>query len=128
MAREQAERWLPASTRTSQNVAVAAALLDVLPTPSTDGVGEVYHRLKSILGAVAMQEVESSLLHRVEASIILLADAKDGGHKATQGAPDAGTASSPEGFSTCDRPGRPSARTEPQTYQWHHPGDDGAQS
>jgi hypothetical protein len=31
-----------------------AALLGALPAPSTDGVGEVYQRLKSILGATAV--------------------------------------------------------------------------
>jgi hypothetical protein len=51
-------------------VVVAAALLDVLPAPFTDEVGEVYQWLKSILGAVAVPQAESSLLHRVEASIL----------------------------------------------------------
>jgi hypothetical protein len=128
MAREQAEQWLPAFAMTSQNVVVAGVLLDALPTPSTNGVGEVYQQLKSILDATAVQQAESSLLHWVEASILLPTDPKDGGQRATQGAPDAGTASSSKGFSTCDHPGRSSARTEPQTYQWHHPRDDGAQS
>jgi hypothetical protein len=37
----------------SQNVAAAAALLDTLPAPSTDGVDKVYHQLKHILGVTA---------------------------------------------------------------------------
>jgi hypothetical protein len=53
---------------------------------------------------------------------------KDEGQKAIQGAPDTGATSSPEGFSTCDRPGQQSAQSEPQTYQWHHLGDYGVQS
>jgi hypothetical protein len=36
---EQAERQLPALARASQNVAVAATLLDVLPASSIDRVG-----------------------------------------------------------------------------------------
>jgi hypothetical protein len=36
--------------RVSQNVAVAAALLDTLPTPSTDRVDKVYRQLMGILG------------------------------------------------------------------------------
>jgi hypothetical protein len=58
-----AEQQLPAFTRASQNVVVVAALLDTLPTPSTDGVGEVYQRLMNILGSAAMQQAESSLKH-----------------------------------------------------------------
>jgi hypothetical protein len=42
MARERVERQLPVFTRGSQKVATAAALLDALPTPSTDRVDEVY--------------------------------------------------------------------------------------
>jgi hypothetical protein len=88
----------------------------------------VYQQLKSILGAIVVQQAESSLLHRVEASILPLANPKDRGQKATQGAPEAGTDSSPVGFSICDRPIRPSARLKPQTYQRHRPRDDGVQS
>jgi hypothetical protein len=36
------ERHLPTFTRTSQNVAMVATLLDALLAPSTDGVGEMY--------------------------------------------------------------------------------------
>jgi hypothetical protein len=42
VAMELAEWQLPTFTRVSQNVATAAALLDMLPAPSTNGVGEVY--------------------------------------------------------------------------------------
>jgi hypothetical protein len=48
------EQRLPAFARASQNVVVAAALLDTLPAPSTKWVGEVYQRLKSILGTAAV--------------------------------------------------------------------------
>jgi hypothetical protein len=48
---EWAERQLSTLTRANQNVAVAVALLDMLPTPSID---EVYQRLNSILGTIAV--------------------------------------------------------------------------
>jgi hypothetical protein len=51
---EWAERQLSTLTRANQNVAVAVALLDMLPTPSIDEVGEVYQRLNSILGTIAV--------------------------------------------------------------------------
>jgi hypothetical protein len=53
VAKERMERQLPAFARASQNMATMAALLDALPAPSTDGVGKVYQRLKSILSAAA---------------------------------------------------------------------------
>jgi hypothetical protein len=56
---ERVERQLPTFARASQNVVMAAALLDVLPAPPTDGVGELYQRLKRILSNVATQQVES---------------------------------------------------------------------
>jgi hypothetical protein len=57
------ERKLPTFARTSQNVAAAAALLDTLPTSSTDGVGKVYQYLQSILATAIAQPVECSLQH-----------------------------------------------------------------
>jgi hypothetical protein len=75
----QAERQLPTFTKDSQNVAVVATLLDALLAPSTNGAGEVYWQLNSILGAATAQQVESSLLHWVEASILPLVSPKDGG-------------------------------------------------
>jgi hypothetical protein len=41
--------------KASQNVIVAAMLLDTLPTPSINGVNKVYHQLKDILGVTAAQ-------------------------------------------------------------------------
>jgi hypothetical protein len=67
---EWAEWQLPTFTKASQNVAMAAVLLDTLLLPSTNGVGEVYQRLKSILSTTATQQAESSLQHRVEASVL----------------------------------------------------------
>jgi hypothetical protein len=62
------EEWrLPTFARASQNMATVAALLHTLPAPSTDGVGEVYLRLKNILSTAVVHQVESSLHHRVEA-------------------------------------------------------------
>jgi hypothetical protein len=52
MAREHAEWQLPAFARASPNVAATAALLDVLPSPSTNGIGEVYQWVKSVLSVV----------------------------------------------------------------------------
>jgi hypothetical protein len=72
VAKEHAERRPPTFAKASQNVTAAAALLDVLSAPSTDGVGEVYQWLKSILGVTTMQQAESSLLHQVEAYILPL--------------------------------------------------------
>jgi hypothetical protein len=94
----------PAFTRASQNVATTAALLDALPAPYTDRVGEVYQCLKSILSAATVPQAERSLLHRVEASIFPPPpqDPKVKGQKATQEAPEAGTSSSPEVFLTYD--------------------------
>jgi tRNA C32,U32 (ribose-2'-O)-methylase TrmJ len=65
MSKEQVEQQPPAFTRATQNMAATAALLDVLPVPSTDMVGEVYEWLKSILGTAAMPQEESSLLYQV---------------------------------------------------------------
>jgi hypothetical protein len=56
-----AERQLSAFARASQNMAVMVALLDALSAPSTDGVGKMYRRLKSILSTTTAQQAESSL-------------------------------------------------------------------
>jgi hypothetical protein len=40
-------------------MAAAAALLDTLPMPSTDGVDRVYHQLRDILDIATEQYVES---------------------------------------------------------------------
>jgi hypothetical protein len=60
------ERQLPAFTSANQNMAAAAVLLVTLPAPSTDGVGEMYQLLKSILRTAVAQQAESSLQHRFE--------------------------------------------------------------
>jgi hypothetical protein len=52
---ERAERQLPTIARASQNVAMTVMLLDALSVTSTNGVGEMYQRLKSILTTVATQ-------------------------------------------------------------------------
>jgi hypothetical protein len=51
----------PTFTTASQNMAAAVALLETLPTPSTEGVDRVYHQLWDILGVAAGQQAESSL-------------------------------------------------------------------
>jgi hypothetical protein len=58
---DRAERQLSAFARASQNMAVMVALLDALSAPSTDGVGKMYRRLKSILSTTTVQQAESSL-------------------------------------------------------------------
>jgi hypothetical protein len=83
-------------------VAAASALLYTLPAPSTNRVGEVYQWLKSNLGTTATHQVESSLQHRVEASILPPAHPKGEGQRAAQGTLNVGTASSPVGFSACN--------------------------
>jgi hypothetical protein len=55
------EWQLPTFARASQNVVMVAALLNTLAAPSTNGVGEVYQRLKNILSTATVQQVESSL-------------------------------------------------------------------
>jgi hypothetical protein len=40
--------------RVSQNIATAAALLDTLPAPSTNGISKVYQQLMNILDVAAM--------------------------------------------------------------------------
>jgi hypothetical protein len=67
---ERAEQQLPTFARASQNVAATTTLLDTLPIPSTDGVGELYQQLVNILGIAATQQAESSLQHQVEASVL----------------------------------------------------------
>jgi hypothetical protein len=74
------EGWqLPTFAKASQNVVVAATLLDTQHTPPTNGVGEVYQRLKSILGTTIVQQAESTFQHRVEASISTPDHSKTGG-------------------------------------------------
>jgi hypothetical protein len=51
----------PTFAKATQNVAVAVALLDTLPVPSTDGVDKVYHHLRDILCVAVEQQAESSL-------------------------------------------------------------------
>jgi hypothetical protein len=68
--KEMVEWQLPAFARANHNVAAVAAHLDMLPAPSTDRVSEVYQRLKSIHDTTTMQQAESSLMHRVKASIL----------------------------------------------------------
>jgi hypothetical protein len=45
----------PTFIRASQNMAVAAALLDTLPAPFGNGVDRVYGQLKDILGVTTVQ-------------------------------------------------------------------------
>jgi hypothetical protein len=49
LLRERVEWQLPSFAKAIQNVATTATLLEALPAPSTDRVGEVYQQLKSIL-------------------------------------------------------------------------------
>jgi hypothetical protein len=69
VAVHRAKQQLPTFTRASQNVAAVAALLDMLPTPSTGEVGEVYQWLYNILGTIIVQQAEGSLQHLVEPSV-----------------------------------------------------------
>jgi hypothetical protein len=113
VAVRHAERQL-LSGRTSQNVAIVAMLLNTLPTPSTDGVGEVYRWLKNILSTTVVPQVESSLQHRVETTVLTLVHPEDRRQGAAQGALEARMASSLGRVSAHDRLSRPRARSEPQ--------------
>jgi hypothetical protein len=79
----------PTFARASQNVAVAVALLDTLPEPSTDRVDRLYCQLKGILGVAAEQQAENSLQRWAEVSV-----SSPGGSKASQQRTAAGTTSS----------------------------------
>jgi GMP synthase-like glutamine amidotransferase len=76
-------------------MATTATLLDNLPAPSTDGVDRVYHQLKDILGITAAQQVESSLQHQAEVSIMSSGHSKVGWQKVATEAPVIGMTSSP---------------------------------
>jgi hypothetical protein len=54
-------------------------LLDMLLTPSTDGVGEMYQWLKNMLSTITAQQEKSSLQHWVEAYILTLTIPRMGG-------------------------------------------------
>jgi hypothetical protein len=60
-------------------------LLYALLAPSLDAVGEMYQRQKSILNTAFAQKAESSLHHRVEASILAPARPTDEGQRAAKG-------------------------------------------
>jgi hypothetical protein len=84
----------PTFTRASQNKAVAAALLDTLPMPSTNGVDGVYHQLKDILSIATEQQAESSLQQWVEASISSPSHSKASQHETALELPMVQTVSS----------------------------------
>jgi hypothetical protein len=93
-----------------RTVVAVATLLDMLPTPSTDGVSEVYRWLKNILGYTVVQQAESSLQHWVDASVLTPIHPKGGGQGAAQGDLEVGTTSSRDkGFSP--RPVAPTRRS-----------------
>jgi hypothetical protein len=71
---------LPTFARTSQNVAIAVTLMDMLPTPSTNVVGKVYQRLKNIFNTAATPQAESSVQQWIEASISTLDCSMAGGN------------------------------------------------
>jgi hypothetical protein len=54
----------------------ATALLDTLSMPSTDGVDNVYHQLKNILGIATKQQAESTLQRWAEVSVLSLGHSK----------------------------------------------------
>jgi hypothetical protein len=59
-------------------------LFDTLPTRSTNGVGKVYHWLKNILSTTTVQQAESSLQHRFDASVLTPDCSRAGGQGADQ--------------------------------------------
>jgi hypothetical protein len=107
-------------------VAPVVVLLDTLLAPSSNGVGKVYQHLKDILGTAATQQAESSLQHRVKVSILNLDRSKARGQRATQGALEVGTASSPTRISAYDQLVHPGAQSESQECWQCHVGDNNA--
>jgi Asp-tRNA(Asn)/Glu-tRNA(Gln) amidotransferase B subunit len=57
-------------------VGAVIALLEIVPTPSIDGLDKVYHQLKEILGITTVHQEESSLQCQVEISISSLGHSK----------------------------------------------------
>jgi hypothetical protein len=55
---------------------VATALLDTLPTPSTNRVDKVYCQMKDILGITVAQQAESSLQCWAEVSVSALSHSR----------------------------------------------------
>jgi hypothetical protein len=55
---------LPTLARASQNMALAAVLLDMLPPPSADGMDMLYYQLGEILAMFAAQQAECVCWHR----------------------------------------------------------------
>jgi hypothetical protein len=80
-------------------------LLDTLPAPSTNGVDEVYHKLKEILGVVTEQQAESSLTRWAEVSVSSQARSKASRQRTASEVPLAGTVSSLARAPTYLRPG-----------------------
>jgi hypothetical protein len=83
----------PIFVRARKNMVMVVALLDTLPTPSTDGVDKAYQQLKDILDAAAAQQVEISLQRQAEVSISTLGLSKPEWRRAIREPPEVGMAS-----------------------------------
>ena len=58
---QQGRRETPVFPRASQNVAVAAMILQTTPEPSTDEAKRVHQELRDLLGTAVMQQAQSSM-------------------------------------------------------------------
>jgi hypothetical protein len=101
---------------------MAAALLNTLPMPSTNGVDWVYRQLKDILGVAAEQQAKSSLQQWVEDSVSSPGRSKASWQRTASELPVAGTVSSPTRAPTRLQPGHPSGHPEPQACYKAHQG------
>jgi hypothetical protein len=102
---------------------MAAALLNTLPMPSTNGVDWVYRQLKDILGVAAEQQAKSSLQQWVEDSVSSPGRSKASWQRTASELPVAGTVSSPTRAPTRLQPGHPSGHPEPQACYKAHQGE-----
>jgi hypothetical protein len=99
-------------------MAVAIALLDTLPVPSTNGVGTVYHQLKDILGVAAEQQAESSLQRWDKVSILSPSYSKANQQRTVMEHSTEGTTSSPTQALSHLQLGHLSRCPGPVAYHW----------
>jgi hypothetical protein len=90
-------------------MAMMAALLDMLPANSADGVDKLYRQLEEILAIAAALQKESSLQHWAGVSIPSTGRSRAGWQKTTV----VGIASSQAWVSAQDPPRHPGRCTEP---------------
>jgi hypothetical protein len=105
---------------------MAVALLDTLPTPSTDWVDMVYHQLRDILIVATEQQAERLLQWWVEVSFSSPGYFVISRQMTVKERPMAGTASSPARTPSCLWPSYLSGCLEPLAHRQARMGDEGA--